>query len=425
MRRQLVAGTSRVAFISARLVAVASLAAFGLACLSPAIALANDTGSAGPPPSPATSVAASLPLAQSLAADESSPDAGVAIDSFNDAFYVEHNGVGHYRQSTSGGRADFWKAAEMIEMVEDAYQRSGRHVYRHMIGALYKGFVARFGSDWMGNSYNDDIMWMVIACVRAYDITGNVMYRRQARRHFDQVYARAWSSDFGGGLWWTTARHEKNACVNAPAVIAACELSAALHDPSYLAKAKKLFAWLRGNLFDPTSGLVYDHLYRGEGGRLFQAAATDVSAYTYNQGTFIGAAGLLYELTGIIRHRRDARLALTFAHDDLATADGTLRSEGSGGDGGGFKGIFARWATRFTSDNHFVAFDPWFQQNAGTAWSHRNAGDLIDQDWSGQTADDAVLYSFDCSSAVVLLQTFTPGAPARFAPDLTSPMHSR
>ena len=75
---------------------------------------------------------------------------------------------------------------------------------------------------------------------------------------------------FGGGLWWTTDRTEKNACVNAPAAIAAVRLAGALHQPAYLAKAKRLYAWLRRQpLRQPDRGCLRPRISRrrADGGR--------------------------------------------------------------------------------------------------------------------------------------------------------------
>ena len=94
--------------------------------------------------------------------------------------------------------------------------------------------------------------------------------------------------------------------------------------------------------------------------------------------------------------------------------NGVLRSEGSGRDGGGFKGIFARWATKFTRDNHITGYDRWFQSNANAAWSHRNASQTIDEDWTVPTGNGR-LFAFDCSSAVVMLLV-SPRAPVNAQP---------
>jgi predicted alpha-1,6-mannanase (GH76 family) len=335
-----------------------------------------------------------------------SADSDAALGSFLTTFYVVSGGRGIFKQSTTGSQAPFWQQAEMLEVAEDAYDRSHDPRLKKLLGEVYRGIVARFGKRWTGNHLNDDIMWMVIADLRAYEITGNVTYRDQAKWHFDKVYARAWSRDLGGGLWWSTRRDSKNACVNGPAAIAAVELYEALHDASYLRKAKGLYQWEKNTLFDRDSGSVYD--------RAFHAGATvgkDRASYTYNQGTFIGAAGLLYAATHNRVYYHDAVRALGYTKAHL-TVNGVLKSEGSGRDGGGFKGIFARWATKFTRDNHITDYDQWFQSNADAAWSHRNAAQAINEDWTAQTGDDGRLFAFDCSSAVVMLLV-SPPAPAQ------------
>jgi len=326
-----------------------------------------------------------------------SAEARAAINAFDRAFYKAKSGRAQFAMTTAGGRAQFWKQAEMMEMVEDAYQRSGNATYKRMIGELRAGVEQRFGTDWLRDSYNDDVLWMVIAYARAYQLTRDRTYRAQAKKEFDGVYARASSPDLGGGLWWTTARREKNACVTGPAAIAACLLSRSLHEPSYVRKATALFGWLRSTLFDPTTGAVFDHATPSGA-----TMVVDRSAYTYNEGTFIGAADLLYGATGRADYYNDALLALQYTQSNL-TQGGILESEGSRGDGGGFKGIFVRWATGFTKHRGITTFDAWFDQNAHVAWSHRNAANLVGEDWDAPTTAK-LLHAFDCSSAVVLLQ---------------------
>ncbi len=339
-------------------------------------------------------------LRATAAASITGSQADAALNAFNLAFYTEQNGVGTYRATdTSASRPVFWRTAELMEMVEDAYQRSGRPMYKRMVAELRRGVAARFGGNWTKlRKYNDDVMWMVIAFVRAYQITGDTSCRTAAKRNVDATYARAWSSDLGGGLWWTTDCDVKNACVNAPAAIAAYDLYKATGKRSYLTKAERLYGWLRNTLYNPTTGAVEDHVTLGAGG----VATVDPSTYTYNQGSFIGAADALYGVTHNSAYYTDAQLALEYAEDYL-TSDDILRTEGRRQDGGGFKGIFARYAVAFTRNHDITVFDPWFLENALAALSHQNAAGLMDEDWSQPTASSP-LYAFDCSSAVVLLQ---------------------
>ncbi len=103
----------------------------------------------------------------------------------------------------------------MIEAVEDANDRTGG-TYSSMITSLLNGFSVNNGTSWSSNMYNDDICWACIAYLRGYQATGNTTFRTIAKSNFDMMYARAWDNTFGGGLWWTTEKGGKNACVNGP-----------------------------------------------------------------------------------------------------------------------------------------------------------------------------------------------------------------
>jgi hypothetical protein len=252
---------------------------------------------------------------------------------------------------------------------------------------------------------------MVIAFARAAAITGDRHYALVAARNYDAAYKRAWSPTFGGGLWWWqygTKQAEKNATTNAPAVIAACELYLVLHDRAELSRAVGLYGWLRAHLFDPRSGEVFDALLPGTGG----TALTSRVRFSYDQGSFIGAAGLLYSITGRRAYRADAVQALAYARGTIA-GGGVLPPETSAPnkDPGGFKGIFARWAIWFTHTNHISAYDAWFRLNAAAAWSSRDSRNLTGWDWTAPTRA-TVLYAWDCSSMPAVLECLL-AAPQR------------
>jgi predicted alpha-1,6-mannanase (GH76 family) len=322
------------------------------------------------------------------------------MDAFDRAFYVVRGGRGFFRTTTASRNryAAFWRTAEMIEMVEDAAERSGDQTYSRMVAELARGVSYRFGGTWTGRRYNDDIMWMVLAFDRAWRLSGDARLRAAAKRNFDAAFSRGWSPDFGGGLWWTTDEAEKNTCVNAPAAIAALRLYRSLRRRSYLHKARRLYGWVREHLYDERTGAVYDHVFRDDDG----SAAVDRRTYTYNQGTFAGAARLLARETGDAAYLHDARVALAYARDAMGS-DGVLPDEGDGGDGGGFKGILARYAGDYLRHDTTREYEDWMAHNGDVAWSHRDGRGLMGQDWSSQT-DGGELHSFDASSGVALLQ---------------------
>jgi len=359
----------------------------------------------------------------------SAAQAEQAMASFNRVFCTNALGGRFYKKSTDGALADFWKEAEMTETAEDYYDLTHAAQYKDLVNSLCRGIYGRYGSDWMsiysavtherlGPRANDDIMWMVIAMARAYRVTGQTAYRTWAKQNFDRAYARAWSTDFGGGLWWRSARirPQKNTTTNAPAAIAACELArdfgtSSTQGRAYIAQAKSLYRWLRGHLFDARTGQVYDSV----------SYAPDYSVivnrlrFTYNQGSFIGAAELLHEITGAPAYLDDAQRAMTFTRDHLTT-NGILQNDADHADqdAGGFKGVFARWALRFVRENRITSFTVWLERNATVAWAHRNASGLVGYDWSLCAKDPTTsttsgtpthpLYSFDCSSAVAMME---------------------
>jgi predicted alpha-1,6-mannanase (GH76 family) len=358
---------------------------------SSSVGFAETSPSAAASPSPVAGLAATSPQTAAL-----------AFDAFGTAFYRQFGkGRTYFATDTSGGYADFWKQAEMIEMVEDAYDGTHDPAYEQMIVDLETQCRWYYGKVWTNRIWNDDITWAVIAALRAYEITGDKQYLTLAQTNFDAMYARAWTSEFGGGMWWTTQQTQKDVTTTAPAAIAACMLFKDAHDPAYLAKAKRMYAWVRATLYDARTGAVYDNVSHKPNGKGSVVATTQ---FTYNQGTFIGAADLLFRLTGQRSYYEDALRTMRHTRSSL-TNHGILQSESQGGNvnGGGFKGIFVRHAVAFARDNHLTEFDPWFVLNATAAWTHRDPRDLMGQDWAHRTRR-RLLYSWDCSAGVVILE---------------------
>lgn len=326
-----------------------------------------------------------------------SADADALFNAHTKAFYREEDSRAWHAKNTDGGKADYWTQAEQLEMVLDAYERTTNAQHLVMFTNLFRGFLADHGRNWSRNAFNDDIMWMVIASARAHLLTGNPEFREVARTNFDLCYARAASTNLGGGLWWKTDNRSKNACVNGPGAIAAFLLGRATGESAYFMKATNIFLWERAALFDEATGRVADNInISGRVGRF---------ALTYNQGTFIGAANLL-------GYTNDAYLAASFTMNRMCR-DGYLPPGGENGDGGGFNGICVRWIARFMKDRgQQAAFLPWLQKNAEAAWQARRSSDNLSWcRWPQPTPEDRRA-SWGCSSAVVILQVVSPHEPS-------------
>jgi predicted alpha-1,6-mannanase (GH76 family) len=96
--------------------------------------------------------------------------------------------------------------------------------------------------------------------------------------------------------------------------------------------------------------------------------------FTYNQGTFLGAALELYNITGNSGYLTDALKAADYTvSSGFLTSNGVLKDEG-GGDGGLFKGVFVRYFTRLIVDGKIddgkkTTYLNFITANAKSLWS--------------------------------------------------------
>ena len=358
-----------------------------------------------------------LVLATTLAGTSTaltSAEKDLAFNSYNNALYHANNGVGYYARDTSGatpGRDRFWQTCEEIEMAEDAYARTGNSGYRTMISELCNGLnrIVSGTDDWASwNGFNDDIMWGVIAFARAYEATGNPTFLSQAQIQFNAVWSRGWDANLGGGLWWNTARGQKNAAVNGPACIAALILARNTTNTGFKAQAKQIWDWTVSRLYlsaGSDNGRLLDHI-NADGSK-------DYGAFTYNQGTFTGASLLMRQAYNDTSYLGRGSTAAYWAKANLTGQHvaGLLNdeydSQGGNGDGPGFKGVFARWTALYANGVNDGTLKSWLTTNANAAWGYRNSKGLMWAQWWRRTPDlpGATLTAWELSSGVVIAQT--------------------
>lgn len=307
------------------------------------------------------------------------------FDSFNDAYWTNE-----------GIYTDFWHQAEMIETYADVYEHTRSAEDKAKLLAFADGFIKKRGTSWLGNMYNDDVMWICIAFSRITQLTGEAKYAKIAKLNFDQIYKRAYDQKLGGGLYWSTDNKTKNSCVNCPAVIAACLISDIYDDESYFEKAKSLMAWEIEVLYEKSTGRVYDAININEG--------KDGYMSSYNQGTFIGACTLLYQKTKDATYLTYAEKAANFAMSKLVKNGVLDNNENTGNDNPGFKGIFVRWLYRYAKETGNLDILAFLQNNAAVAYQNRNKDGLIWTKWVEKTSDDTSGYLvFGMSTAISLM----------------------
>ena len=300
----------------------------------------------------------------------------------------------HYKKQGTGYSIDnggWWGDAEMFETVLDALETTGDQQYATMFDNLYTNFLARNGSDWAStglgwprsNEYNDDIAWMCIACVRGYMLTGLTKYRSTAKSNFDKMYKRA--NCYGNNLlqWKAYDNNTKegtNACINGPATVCACYLAIATADMSYVDKAMKTYEAHRDLLLEKSNGNITGKVF--DSGNAVKLTVGNTWASTYNQGTSLGAATLLYLMTGDEKYKKDADAINTWSKKNLANSRGIVHvCQTVGGDLCGFKGILMRYMRLYAEELDHPENYAWMAKNAYHAWNNRNSAGITSSAW--------------------------------------------
>jgi predicted alpha-1,6-mannanase (GH76 family) len=320
--------------------------------------------------------------------------ADTAIRAFNTVYWNASNKT-FYNLDNKTGLLSFWMYAHSWETEMDAYERTRDSAYLNKIRDAYTGFTALYGTTWSGNVYNDDIMWWVLACTRAYSLTGDTNYRAVAKKNFDWVYSTQCDTVLGGGIWWRNDTHgSKNACINCPAAIAAVNLYRLTGDRGYLDKATALHLWVRAKLY--LTGRVRDNINTNR-----QVSNT---CFTYNQGCYIGAAHGLFKETGDSVYYREAIQTVDYTRNTLCSTAGILPDESATGDLATFKTVFVHHMMRFIIAGKQTQYLAWMTTNADAVWRNRRTSDNIMWSRWNTAAPASGIQAQGASGGVALLQ---------------------
>lgn len=269
---------------------------------------------------------------------------------------------------------NYWPQAHAMDVIVDAYlrikdsdpERAGQ--YEKYMASWHKNRANNYNGPDYYNAYTDDMEWIVLTLLRMYEATGVQEYFDFARDTYDKWIITRWTDDEnGGGIRWSLdAGNSKNACSNGPAAICAMRLYGFTSEQKYMDDAVKIYGWLSENLYNPSTGMVADNMTGGK---------VNGGALSYNQGTFMGAAHLLYKATKDSRYLAEAMKAARHQMDSRST-DGIMNAEAdkANSDNALFKGIFIRYATLMVNDTVFdfrfrEELKRYISQNAITCWS--------------------------------------------------------
>ncbi|NIK75293.1 putative alpha-1,6-mannanase (GH76 family) [Paenibacillus castaneae] len=286
------------------------------------------------------------------------------------------------------GNLNYWWKAHAVDAMMDGYDRTGDEQYARKAEDIVKSIIKLNGS--LFNEFYDDMEWLALAALRLYDATESETVKNYVIKLWGDIKTAWWEDELGGLAWKKDQRQSRNACSNGPAAILAARLYERFGSEEDLEWSKKIFAWQKEHLVDPETGNVYDGLELKADGTI------DVNKnwiFTYNQGTYIGAAVELYKQTGDKGYLADAeKTAAAALAYHVHEGTGMMKEEGTG-DGGLFKGILIRYLTQLYEVNKDSKIKEMIDHNAdvllskgstqeeglfGTAWDkpHQEPLDL-------------------------------------------------
>ncbi len=147
--------------------------------------------------------------------------------------------------------------------------------------------------------YYDDNGLVGIEYLEAYFNTRNPVYVNRAKTVFKFIIS-GWSDALGGGVTWLEGhKDQKPACSNGMATLVALKLYKATNDPYYLKWGKQFYNWMHANLRD-SAGAYWNDKKTADG-------SVNKTYWTYNTGSMIEAAVLLYAFTKDKAYLEDAQ----------------------------------------------------------------------------------------------------------------------
>ncbi|WP_027454484.1 glycoside hydrolase family 76 protein [Xylanibacter brevis] len=309
--------------------------------------------------------------------------------------YMQDRGTG-YRTFCAGG----WGEAETLESILDCYEATGDsrvldvfescyNYLKQQVGSSWNKLVYKDDYKWYGHDFNDDVMWLIIAAARAHLLTGKTAYLADAKNNFNTIWNRAYLGYIGMLRWAENSgdRNGTNSCINGPAEVAACYIGMGTGDESYFEKARELYQNQRQYLFEPSTGKVWDSVVLDPNTLAVKSRNNWVS--TYNQGTMLGAAILLYRHYGTEQYKQDADKIINRARVDLCNNEGIIHvCQSADGDFQGFKGILMRYAGLYAREFNNEDYQQWVLANAARAYNNMNSRSFGHSAWLTKASED-------------------------------------
>jgi rhamnogalacturonyl hydrolase YesR len=151
----------------------------------------------------------------------------------------------------------------------------------------YQAYPVKFEKT---DRYYDDNGLVGIDYMESYFNTKNPLYLQRAKAVFTFILS-GWNNDVGGGVTWLEGhKDQKPACTNGMATLTALKIYQGSKDKYYLEQGKKFYSWMYKTLRDPATGIIANDVKLD--------GKQNLTFYTYNTGSLLEAAVMLYQFTG-------------------------------------------------------------------------------------------------------------------------------
>lgn len=162
--------------------------------------------------------------------------------------------------------------------------------------AGYQAYPVKFEK---ADRYYDDNGLVGIDYMESYFNTKNPLYLQRAKNVFKFILS-GWNNDVGGGVTWLEGhKDQKPACTNGMATLTALKIYQGSKNKYYLEQGKRFYSWMYKTLRDSTTGIITNDVkLNGKQNRIF---------WTYNTGSLLEAAVMLYQFTGDKQYLQQAQ----------------------------------------------------------------------------------------------------------------------
>ncbi|MGN0188648.1 MAG: glycoside hydrolase family 76 protein [Candidatus Cryptobacteroides sp.] len=295
----------------------------------------------------------------------------------------------------------YWQTAHAMETIMDAYERTSDEFYRDRVRVILARIKQSTGGGYI-NNYYDDMSWMGIACLRAYDLFLEEEYLNAAGILWEDVQ-HGWVEPDGGMLWNKKAEDAgiRNSCTHWTVADFGARMYRHTKRKEDLEFASKVYRWAYENLYDSSLGGAF-------------GSSTNKSFLTYNQGVLIGSSLNLYDITKRQTYRTAAEKCADFCiRNDKFGKEGIWRDEGAKDDlnknNGVFKGILCHYlkeyiCSEYCNPDKRKAYVQYMEQMGVTLYNAVGYDWLIPGDWTRCAKDSERIYLGCQLSGAILME---------------------